>query len=301
MLTGDRTAGDVSRLLIGEGNQFNNIRAEYCVLACDDKKPPTIKNYEEYVTRIKNFVTDLFCYIERKGIDSIMINPKCRLMIGVNEESEGFRLLPPKQHSIMGKVLIFHMDHPHMDLAKWGNLNDPTEDSESVFFQEMPAIRKYLLEYQTPPNIIDPDNTRFGILPYHSPKVNVDSVVMTISAPLQENLQAIKIKGCYAITFTAGTLYRYLETCKLLSSSGVKSVGQLPHTLKSIMKYNNKLNVDTTNPHLNQCIYTLVFGNDPTQPTLEMSKMLNTIDRVRHEHTGITIPEIFADYQTYAT
>jgi hypothetical protein len=274
------------------------VMADYCLLSCDDKKPPTIKNHEEYSTRIKNIVTEIYRAIERKGKDSIMVNPKCRLMIGVNNDAEGYRLLPPMHESVKGKVMIFNVKFPNMSLEKYENLNDPIEDSESVFAKELPFIRKYLLGYQPPGEITDDANSRFGIKPYHCPDINTESTVLSVSSPLHESLQSLNISGYSAITFTAGSLYEYLDMTRKLHSSGVSGVQHLPHLLKSITKYNPKLIV-AHDDHLNQGRYTLTFAENPTLPTVEMRHVLETINQVRREHSGITINEIFNDYTLY--
>ena len=301
LLADNGPVGDIGRHLIGEGNQFNATMASHCVLACDDKKAPTLKNHEEYATKVKNMVTEIYRGIEWKGVDSVMVNPKTRLMLGVNNDAEGYKLLPPPQASVLGKVMIFQMNHPNMSLEKYGNLNDPIEDEESVFYKELPFIRKYLLDYQTPVEIMDKANSRFGVLPYHSSKVKLESVVLADGSPLYSALLTLTIPRYHSITFMAGTLYQYLEVTKQLHSSGITGgVRQIPHLLKSIMKWNTNLTVEE-DAHLKQALYTLVLDPDAKLPSASMRDVLNVIDRVQREQRDITVNNILLDYKQYST
>jgi hypothetical protein len=101
-----------------------------------------------------------------KGREPIMLEPFWRLTITLNDEAENLMILPPLDDSIEDKIIILLAHRRPMPMP----CSSPTEKDAfwSAIMAEIPALCRYLLDYQVPPDLA---STRYGVREYHHPAI----------------------------------------------------------------------------------------------------------------------------------
>lgn len=234
-LTGIDKHTDVRDILMDNKSNFNSELFKSTILSCDDKNPPKHTDYSNYASSIKSLAATLNYRWEAKNRDAVTLSPKWRVIFCLNDTAEATMMLPPINSSTQDKVLVLKMIPPHLDEKICGCLKDPADTTDSVFYNELPEIRKYILDYIVPDDIVDDESMRFGFKSYQTPTIEISENVNKKTLEIIDIINEIPQPNV-PLVFSSGHFYRYMELSGNLRRSGVKNTLELAHILSDIYK-----------------------------------------------------------------
>jgi hypothetical protein len=190
---------------------FNSdlFKGEHLIIS--DENPATdMLSRRAFGAAIKNLIVEPKQRMHAKKRDAIMLQPFWRVTIAVNDEPENLMILPPLDHSILDKLMLFHADRPSC-------LPTDAEEERAKFGAAirdgLPGFIHYLVnEHKIKPEL---KSSRFGIKEYHNPDLVRSVEGLSGESHLMEMINQEIFKGglsCDEWSGTAGDLTSRLKS-----------------------------------------------------------------------------------------
>jgi len=107
-----------------------------------------------------------------------------RVVITMNIDPESLALLPAMDSSFADKVMLFRLRDGFVPKFK-----RTTTENESQILSELPHFLRWLLNWEPPKEVINRSKPRYGVKPFHHPKLVEESHAESVEYSVQELLE----------------------------------------------------------------------------------------------------------------
>lgn len=132
----------------------------------DEVSHTDIKARRAFGARIKDLAVNKSRRLHKKYADGLTVVPLQRLIISLNDEAERVMILPPMEHDIADKIMIFKVVRHEMPMPT------DTPEAEKAFgnalVAQLPAFAHFLSQWEIPSDL---KANRFGVTQYHHPDI----------------------------------------------------------------------------------------------------------------------------------
>jgi hypothetical protein len=180
-------ASDATDYLMGKTN-FNKENAEVALWAIDDTRGASSwENKAAFSAAIKKHVANPQVRVEGKNQNAFTLPWKGRIVITCNTDEESLEITPQLNSTIKDKIMLFFW-------GLWQAKFLPNSGSEAVVAAELPYFLHWLLNWKAPAGVINGDNPRYHVNPYHHPKMLLHAHDSSPSARLAELLDEWRVQ-----------------------------------------------------------------------------------------------------------
>jgi len=122
-----------------------------------------MRGRREFGARLKELVVNETVPCHAKGVDAILLKPKWRVSVSLNDEEEHLQVLPPLEPSILDKLMLFMCNVPTFpyDLST----EEGWQQWDAVVEDELPGLAHAIDSFKIPTRL---QNSRYGVKPYHA-------------------------------------------------------------------------------------------------------------------------------------
>jgi len=195
---------DASQYLMGKTN-FNKDLFNRAFWTVDDALPgDNNQDHKAFSTMIKRVTANNTFEFHAKFRDATQVAWSGRVMVTGNLDADSLRILPDLDTSILDKLLLFkaaprvsHFPEKH--------------ELEEIVRKELPHLAAWLIDWDPPENVIDPD-PRYGVARYHHPFLHQAAGESQDASTVREILQKFLVDRPRDFEGTAVELLQELFT-----------------------------------------------------------------------------------------
>lgn len=191
---------------------FNKQAGEVAVWRVDDA--PTDGDYRDkrrFTQALKEHAANPTLLYHPKFRDALELPFLGRVVITMNTDPESLALLPAMDGSFADKVMLFKINEDFRPKFKRTN-----SENEAMILRELPHFLRWLLDWEIPADVVHKSKPRYGVRPFHHPRLVEESHAESTEYSLQELLEPwaiAKSKDPNAQTsFTASELLHELQS-----------------------------------------------------------------------------------------
>jgi hypothetical protein len=188
---GDSIGGwaDAAPYLQGKTN-FNKTIAEHPHWVVDDPQTSIdLDRHRQFSESLKSHVANPTVIYHPKFKDATELPWTGCMCLTVNTDAHSLSVLPTLDNNILDKIMLFQFEpHQHKFYSN--------KETEGIIRKELPYFLRWLIDYTPPVHVLWPENPRFGIRPYHHPRMvesaNEDSAATKLEEILDRWASSIR-------------------------------------------------------------------------------------------------------------